>query len=322
MSKWKIAAILFAVAAVALSLLNASWLAPRRKGKLILVAHRGIGQAFDPDKAAADGCTARAIKAPEHNFIANTLFSMQHAARTGADAIALDVRPTSDGRMVVFQDETLDCRTDGKGPVRGRTLDELKKLDVGYGYTADAGRTFPLRGRGIGGMLAVEDVLQRVASSELIFAFTGNDPREADLLFAAFSRAGVKPDKRHAFYGDPAVVARMRALAPEAWTFSRPEAETCLHDYMLTGWSGIVPASCRNTTVAVPLNYQWAVWGWPNRFLDRMAGAGTKVIMLGDYEDGVVAGIEHPEQLGDVPRDFRGHLWVEDFDAVGRALQR
>jgi hypothetical protein len=35
-----------------------------------------------------------------------------------------------------------------------------------------------------------------------------------------------------------------------------------------------------------------------------------------------VTGIEQPEQLGDVPRDFRGYLWVEDIWNVGPALQR
>jgi hypothetical protein len=53
-----------------------------------------------------------------------------------------------------------------------------------------------------------------------------------------------------------------------------------------------------------------------------MAGANTKVLMFGDYQDGTIAGIERPEQLDDVPRDFRGYLWIEDFYTVGRALQR
>jgi glycerophosphoryl diester phosphodiesterase len=96
----------------------------------------------------------------------------------------------------------------------------------------------------------------------------------------------------------------------------------CMMDYVKVGWTGYVPESCRNTTVAIPLNYQWAIWGWPNRFLDRMADVNTKVLMFGDYEDGVIAGIERPEQLGEVPRDFRGYLWVEDIYTVGRALRQ
>ena len=55
-------------------------------------------------------------------------------------------------------------------------------------------------------------------------------------------------------------------------------------------------------------------------FLDRMARANTRVILMGDYEDGVPAGIERPEQLGRVPRSYRGYLWVEDIYTIGPAL--
>ncbi|MEA1015443.1 glycerophosphodiester phosphodiesterase family protein [Sphingosinicella sp. LY1275] len=322
MSRWKVAAIALAAFAVIVSLLNASWIAPRPTGKLILVAHRGIAQQFDRTGIDNQTCTATRIRPLEHNFIENTLFSMRHAVRLGADVVELDVAPTADGQMVVFHDWTLDCRTDGKGEVRAHKLADLKRLDIGYGYTADGGRTFPLRGRGVGAMPAVEDVLQGMGRTPLMFNFKSRDPNEADLLLAAFARAGVKPDQRHSFYGHPAVVARMKQHVPDAWTFTKEGAKTCLVDYAKLGWTGFMPESCRDTTVFVPLNYQWAIWGWPNRFLARMAEANSRVILMGDYKDGIGAGIERPEQLADVPRAYRGYLWVEDFYNVGRALQR
>jgi glycerophosphoryl diester phosphodiesterase len=322
MSKWKIAGLALAVFAVAVSLLNASWLAPKPKGKLMLVAHRGVAQQFSREGVGNETCTATRIRPPQHNFLENTIYSMQNAVLLGADAIELDVHPTSDGHMVVFHDWTLDCRTNGKGPVRKRTLAELKALDIGYGYTADGGKTFPLRGRGIGAMPTVEDVLQRIPNTPLVFNFKSKDPRDADALLAAFQRAGVKPDESYGYYGHPRVTARLKKLVPEAWTFFKQDIRACMTDYVKIGWTGYVPDSCRNATVIVPLNYQWAIWGWPNRFLDRMAKANSKVIMFGDYEDGKLAGIERPEQLGEVPRDFRGYLWVEDIYTVGRALRQ
>lgn len=323
MKRWRWLGIGVAIFAVATSLINASWLAPNAKGKLILVAHRGIAQQFDREGIDADSCTATRIRPPGDNlYIENTLPSMYRAVRLGADAIELDVHPTSDGTMVVFHDWTLECRTDGKGVVRKHSLAELKRLDVGYGYTADGGRSFPLRGRGIGGMPTVEEVLREIPTTRLVFNFKSRDPRDADALVAAFARAGVKMDDKYGYYGHPRVTARLRALVPGAWTFGKAEFRACLTDYLKVGWTGFVPRSCRDTTVAVPLNYQWAIWGWPNRFLHRMAAANSKVIMLGDYQDGVIAGIERPEQLDDVPRDFRGYLWIEDFHTVGRSLQR
>jgi glycerophosphoryl diester phosphodiesterase len=132
----------------------------------------------------------------------------------------------------------------------------------------------------------------------------------------------VKPDEKYSYYGHPRVTNRLKQLVPGAWTFFKGEIRACMVDYMKIGWTGYVPETCRNTTVVVPLNYQWAIWGWPNRFLDRMAKNGTKVIMFGPYEDGNLAGIEKPEDLDRVPRSFKGYLWIEDFYTVGRALQR
>ncbi len=307
--------------AVTVSLINASWIAPRSSKPLVLVAHRGLAQQFDREGVDNSTCTATRIRPSEHDFIENTLRSMANARHFGADAIELDVHPTRDGQMVVFHDWTLDCRTDGKGPVRRKTLAELKRLDVGYGYTADGGRTFPLRGRGVGGIPTVEEALRETPRMRLFFNFKSKDPADADALVAAFRRAGVEIDGKYVFYGHPAVTGRMKQLVPGVSTFWKEGMKTCLTDYVKWGWTSYVPKSCHNTIVAVPLNYQWAIWGWPKRFIARMESVGTKVILLGPYEKGEIAGIERPEQLDKVPRDFRGYLWIEDFYAVGRALE-
>lgn len=321
MKIWQWAGAGIAAFAVTVSLINASWIAPRSQKPLVLVAHRGLAQQFDRAGVGPDTCTASRIRVPEHDFIENTLRSLSNARHFGADAIELDVHPTADGQMVVFHDWTLDCRTDGKGPVRRKTLAQLKQLDVGYGYTADGGRTFPLRGRGIGGMPTVEEALRETPRMRLFFNFKSRDPRDADTLVAAFRRAGVEIDGKYVFYGHPRVTDRLKQLIPGATTFWKEGMKTCLTDYVKWGWTSVVPETCRNTVVAVPLNYQWAIWGWPKRFVARMESVGTKVIMMGPYEKGEIGGLERPEQLGQVPRDFRGYLWIEDFYNVGRALE-
>lgn len=321
MKLWQWAGAGICAFAVTVSLINASWIAPRSQKPLILVAHRGLAQRFDRSGVDDDTCTATRITPSDHDFIENTLRSLSNARHFGADAIELDVHPTRDRQMVVFHDWTLDCRTDGKGPVREKTLAELKRLDVGYGYTADGGRSFPLRGRGVGGMPTVEEALRETPRMRLFFNFQSKDPGDADALVAAFRRAGVEIDGKFAFYGDPQVTKRMKRLVPSASTFGKEEMKACLTDYVKWGWTSVVPDRCRNTTVAVPLNYQWAIWGWPKRFIARMESVGTKVMLMGPYEDGKIAGLERPEQLGKVPRDFRGFLWIEDFYSVGRALE-
>jgi glycerophosphoryl diester phosphodiesterase len=79
----------------------------------------------------------------------NTLPSFELAVEQGADILEMDVHATSDGHIVVMHDPMLDRTTDGTGPITDITLDELKKLDAGYRFTPDDGKTFPFRGKGV-----------------------------------------------------------------------------------------------------------------------------------------------------------------------------
>jgi hypothetical protein len=67
----------------------------------------------------------------------------------GIDAVEFDLRVSRDGALVVIHDETLDRTTDGSGPVALRSVTELEGLDAGARFTADGGRSFPWRGRGV-----------------------------------------------------------------------------------------------------------------------------------------------------------------------------
>jgi glycerophosphoryl diester phosphodiesterase len=85
-----------------------------------------------------------ALLAPE-----NTLVAFERGASYGADALELDIQMTRDGELVVIHDMTVDRTTDGTGPVAAYTLDELRRLDAGYRFTPDGGKTYPFRGQGI-----------------------------------------------------------------------------------------------------------------------------------------------------------------------------
>jgi glycerophosphoryl diester phosphodiesterase len=314
----RIALLAVAVALAGLSLLNASWLASKPAGALTVVAHRGVAQG--EEIAPADGCGARHMRASGHNFIENTIFSMHSAVRFGARALMLDVRSSADGRAMIFRDSDLSCRTDGSGRISERPFAYLRGLDIGHGYTADGGRTFPLRGRGVGGMPAAEEVLGAFPARMLIF--TLSEPRDADALVAAFARARVPIEQRHGFAGPPAALDRLRALTPAGWLIDPRASEACLSGYRAWGWLGRVPESCRGATLVLPRRGEWTMWGWPYRFFGRMSAGGARLLIAGDSPGGRLAGLTEAPQLGDVPREYRGLLLIEDMHDVGRALAR
>ncbi|WP_294123737.1 glycerophosphodiester phosphodiesterase family protein [Sphingomonas sp.] len=316
-------ALVLAVAFLGLPFVNASWLASKPVGAIKLIAHRGVAQQFSRKGVDNDSCTATRIEPPVHNYLENTSRSAQKAAEMGADMVELDIAPTADGKIAVFHDWTVDCRTEGKGETRSRTLAELQALYPGYGYTADGGRTFPLRGLHKDHIPGLEEVLATLPRAAILFNFKSKDAAEADLLAAALKAAG-RDVKAHGdgFYGAPGPVDRIRQIYPTAWAWTKEGAKACTKDYLLTGWTSFVPESCKNGTIMVPLNRQWAYWGWPNRLLQRMNKAGARVVVIGPYGEGESGtGLSLPEQLGQIPSTFTGYIWVEDIWTVGPAFR-
>src|SRR5437764_11199960 len=59
--------------------------------------------------------------------------SFRSAIAAGCDLIECDVHLSSDGRLVVIHDHTLDRTTNGSGLVKDLTATELRKLDAGDG---------------------------------------------------------------------------------------------------------------------------------------------------------------------------------------------
>lgn len=315
--------LVLALALLAAVTVNASWWADPPPGVIRLIAHRGVSQLYDHKGIGRDSCTATRIEPPVHDYLENTVRSIDQAWRLGADMVEIDVAPTADGHMAVFHDWTLDCRTDGKGEVRSKTLAELKALDPGYGYTADGGKSFPLRGKQRGAIPSLQEVLRAFPGLPLLYNFKSKDPGEADLLAKELRAAGRDPVKAgDGFYGAAAPVERIGKLYPGAWAWSMDEVKGCTKDYFKTGWLTIVPESCRGGVMMIPLNYQWAFSGWPNRLLQRMRSVGAKVIVIGPRGSRSGTGLTLPEQLGDVPSTFTGYLWVEDIWTVGPSFRR
>jgi glycerophosphoryl diester phosphodiesterase len=322
MGGWKLmligAVALFAGVYVA----NSSHLAPVPTSSVQILAHRGLAQRFATDDLDGDTCTANIMLPPTTPYIENTIPSMEASFAAGADIIQIDVQPTSDGQFAVFHDKGLDCRTDGKGPTREHTLAELKALDIGYGYTADAGKTYPFRGKGIGLLSSLDEVLAHFPDKALFISIRSDDAAAGKLM--AEHLAGLPAEQRQRLmvlaHDEPAK-ALQQAL-PDLRVITKSGLRACLQGYVAIGWTGYVPEECRSAAVFVPLDLAPWLWGFPNRFIDRMTAAGSPVYLIGAYHGGDFAmGVDEDEDFARIPKHFAGGIITNELETAVKTLR-
>ncbi|MGN7177829.1 glycerophosphodiester phosphodiesterase family protein [Cytobacillus sp. SAFR-174] len=300
---------------VFLFLNNSSMLTKERNDKPLLLAHRGMAQTFHMEGITGETCTAERIYEPEHNFLENTIPSMEAAFEAGADVVELDIQLTKDGQFAVFHDWMLECRTNAKGNTRDYTMGELKKLDIGYGYTADHGKTHPFRGKGIGMMPSLDEVLKEFTEGELLIHIKSNDSQEGVKLAEYLSLFPAERLEKISVYGGDNPIAALKEEMPGMRVMSKATLKDCLLPYIGAGWTGYVPNACKNTQVHIPESYTKLMWGWPNKFLNRMDEAGTRVIVVagdGSWSEG----FDRPKDLKRLPAGYSGGIWTNRIELI------
>ncbi|MBD0380947.1 glycerophosphodiester phosphodiesterase family protein [Paenibacillus sedimenti] len=300
---------------------NSSLLTKQDSGDPLLLAHRGLAQTFPMEGITNDTCTAERIHEPEHSFLENTLSSMEAAFHTGADIVEFDVHITKDRQFAVFHDWTLDCRTNAEGVTRDYTMAELKNLDIGYGYTADGGKTYPFRGKGIGMMPSLTEVLTHFPENSLLIHIKSNDPKEGELLAEYLSKLPEKRRSQLTVYGGDQPVTALKEKLPDMRVMSKVTMKSCLLPYLAAGWIGYVPAACEHTQLHIPEKIAPWLWGWPNKFLNRMDQADTRVIVVGGNGSEFSRGLDTPEDIERLPSNYSGGIWTNRIDIIGPLYQ-
>ena len=158
---------------------------------------------------------------------------------------------TADGHVVVLHDPVLDRTTDGSGPIRERTLAEVKELDAGYHFSAPGG-VHPWRGRGLR-IPTLDELLTAHPGVPLNIEVKQDEPAIEQAVLAALDRHGARDATLLAAEHAP-IMERIRAAAPGMLT-SCSAAEAAefvfrLRDHRLAGWT--IPA----VALQVPPSYQ------------------------------------------------------------------
>lgn len=312
-----------AVGSVFVYLNNTSRLsAPGAPGPTLL-AHRGIAPRFEVAGIENDTCTATRIAPPTTTYLENTIPSMRASFAAGADVVELDVHPTTDGAFAVFHDWTLDCRTDGHGVTREHSMDELRHLDAGFGYTADNGKSFPFRGKGVGLIPSLTDVLGAFPHRRFLINVKSNDPLEGSRLAAALGELPAERRDDLMVYGGDRPIGELRRALPRMKVMSRAALTACLGRYVAWGWTGAVPERCADMVILVPSNIAPWLWGWPGRFLARMRSVRSETFVLGPYHRGQFStGIDTADALHALPAGYAGGIWTDEIEVIARAVGR
>ncbi len=115
-----------------------------------------------------------------------------------------------------IHDNTVDRTTDGKGKISDMTWAELQKLDAGFRFTTDQGKTFPYRGKGLR-IPRLKELLKRYGDKPLSIEIKQHSPPIVDAVMTQLEGAGAVQRTVIASFLDPTIHA-VRKRNPKART--------------------------------------------------------------------------------------------------------
>lgn len=188
-----------------------------------------------------------ALLAPE-----NTLVAFRAAVeRWRTDMLELDVHATRDGELIVSHDPTLQRCTDGDGRIVDHPLAELQRLDAGFHFSPDGGRTHPFRGQGVR-LPTFREVLRAFPGLRLNVEVKAEAPGVESAVAALLRAEGAVERVCLGSELDP-LAERLAAAAPEVCAFYPRDALTQL---VLAIKSGTEPPDDpRFQVLDMPLDY-------------------------------------------------------------------
>jgi glycerophosphoryl diester phosphodiesterase len=203
----------------------------------------------------------------------NTIEAFRLAVEAGAGGLELDVRTTRDGEVVVIHDATVDRTTDGSGSVAGMTLDEIRRLDAGYRFSPDGGRTFPYRGKAAR-IPTLAEVYEQVPDTYVNADIKEARPRAEEEVLQVIQNAAAEGRTLVASTDHP-VLRRFRRISKSSISTGASRREIAAF-YLLSRLRLEALARCAYDALQVPVEHRGITLVTP-RFLEAARSRGVRV---------------------------------------------
>lgn len=142
----------------------------------------------------------------------NTMVSFERGLALRADAIELDVHPSSDGHLVVIHDPLLNRTTNGTGLVSSYMLAQLKELDAGSWFDPSfADARIPTLIEVLEWARGRTKIVIEIKQGPIFY------PNVEELLVAALDQTGMRADVLVISF-DHHSVRKLKDLAPDVMT--------------------------------------------------------------------------------------------------------
>ena len=145
----------------------------------------------------------------------NTLPCFRQMLDLGANALEADLQILGDGTLVIFHDENAFAQTGQDIDLADIDLQRMRSLDLGFNYSRDGGKTFPLRGRGLC-VITLDEFLAALSDVPVLLDVKPKTPAMADAIVAfAATRLGAS-DRRRLYIksNNQRVADALRELTP------------------------------------------------------------------------------------------------------------
>jgi glycerophosphoryl diester phosphodiesterase len=166
-------------------------------------------------------------------------------------------------------------------------------------------------------MPSLDEVLAAFPDKRLLIDIKSNDAADGEKLATRLVRLPPKQLSHIMVYGGDRPVESVHARLPRLKTLSRARLQRCVLSYIAVGWTGYLPAACRNGLLLIPVDVTPWLWGGPSRFLARMESGGTKVFVAGPWSsDGFSRGIDDAGTLQRLQKGYGGGIWTNRVDRI------